>query len=300
MEMEKMKLIVPALLAVIVISGCGKKMQEQPVAVWVIGEVTLQKSIGSIGSLKVGDKLEAGDEITTSAYSHAAVQIGNEIMVKIDRNSTLSISRLMAGKEHEVFLKTGKVFSKVKRLRPGVEFRIKTPSITASVRGTSFSVSSAKAVQKVAVAEGLVKVSREKSEAVTEVAKDAQAGTTIVITETVKEQPISEIEKLEIQRVSIVPFMKGSEALKGKEYDLMVDKLGEQHDDIDEKIKKADVPKSLTEVKQKYGRVDEITLYNGKVYKGVILKRGATYTILTTGGKVYVPKKNVRSTRVVR
>lgn len=298
--MKKRKLILPALLSLLIISGCGKKMQEQPVAVWVIGEVTLQKSIGSIGSLKVGDILEAGDEITTSAYSHAALQIGDSIMVKIDRNTTLAVSVLIAGKEHEVFLKTGKVFSKVKKLAPGFEYRVKTPSIIAAVRGTSFSVSSGKTVQKVSVAEGLVKVSREKSDMVTKFQKDAPAGTTLVVTDTVKERPISETEKFEIQKVSIVPYMKGAETFTGKEYDLMVDKLGEQHDDIDKKIKNVEVPKSLTEVKQKYGRVDEITLYNGKVYKGVILKRGVTYTILTTGGKVYVPKKNVRSTRVVR
>ena len=130
--------------------------------------------------------------------------------------------------------------------------------------------------------------------------EDVPAGTTIVVTETVKKQPISEIEKLEIKKVGIIPFMKNTESLKGKEYDRVIDKLSEQHDNIDKKLKKADMPKSLTEVKQKYGRVDEVALYNGQKYKGVILKRGATYTILTTKGKVYVPKKNVKSTRVIR
>lgn len=305
---NKRNILLPVLMAVVIVSGCTKEVKIQnPIAVWVIGEVTLQRASGSIATLEVGDRLQAGDEVMTSGYSHAAIQIGDTVMVKVDRNTTLSVSKLMAGKEHELFLKQGKVFSKVKRLTPGSEFRVKTPSIVAAVRGTSFSVSSGKAEQKVAVVEGLVQVKGKKADTGEEISKDAPAGKTVVVTDKVEERPIEEAEKLEIKRVAIVPFIEKPESLKGKEYDKLINKLSEQDDEIGKKIekqveekKKKEVPKTLTEVKQKYGRVDEITLYNGKVYRGVILGRGSTYSILTTGGKVYVPKKNVRSTRVIR
>lgn len=250
--------------------------------------------------LKAGDFLEVGDEITTNKLSHAAIQIGDDIIVKIDRETTVSVSRLSEGKEHEVFLKSGKVFSKIKRLQPGFEYRVKTPSITASVRGTEFSVSADTKIQKIAVADGIVMVTRKATAGIKEIQRNATAGKTLIITDSVKEKPISDIEKLEIEKVSIVPFMKDIESLKGDTYERAINKHNEKHNEIDKKIHRKKVPRSLNEVKHKFGRVDEISLYNGKIYRGVILKRGTSYKILTTAGTINVPKSKIKSTRVIR
>lgn len=297
---HKPKRCIPVLfLALILVTGCTR-VTLKPVAILVIGEVTVQNAIGSIRTLQAGDLLKEGDEITTGKQSHAAIQIDDTIIVKIDKNTTASISRITEGKEHEVFLKSGKVFSKIRRMKSGMEYRVKTPSITAAVRGTQFSVSVIKDTQKVAVAEGTVRVNREAVAGVEGMKHDTTAGTTLVITEEVKERPISKKEKLEIEKVTIVPFIESIESLKDEKLNRTTQDYIEKYDEIEKKLKIKDVPRTLNEVKERYGRIDEISLYNGKVYRGVILKRGASFTILTPGGTVTVPKTKIKSTRVIR
>jgi hypothetical protein len=59
-------------------------------------------------------------------------------------------------------------------------------------------------------------------------------------------------------------------------------------------------PKNLEEIKEVFERIDEVSLYSGKVIKGAIISRGENYSILTTGGVVSVPGSQVRSVKVLR
>jgi hypothetical protein len=56
---------------------------------------------------------------------------------------------------------------------------------------------------------------------------------------------------------------------------------------------------SYEDMKAKYQRVDIITMYNGRVIKGVIMSRGATLKILTPSGIVTVQAKDVQRTGVM-
>ena len=70
----------------------------------------------------------------------------------------------------------------------------------------------------------------------------------------------------------------------------------------EEKIKQliAETPKSIEQIKEVFERIDEVSLYSGKVIKGAIITRGMTYSILTTGGVVNIPESQVRTVKVVR
>ena len=57
---------------------------------------------------------------------------------------------------------------------------------------------------------------------------------------------------------------------------------------------------TLDAIKEKYGRVDEITLYSGRKIKGVILKYDKTYKILTTKGILRISAEDVESKRNIR
>lgn len=58
--------------------------------------------------------------------------------------------------------------------------------------------------------------------------------------------------------------------------------------------------RTLAEIKEACERIDAVKLYSGKEIQGAIIRRGDNYSILTTTGVVEVPKKEIRSTSVIR
>lgn len=54
---------------------------------------------------------------------------------------------------------------------------------------------------------------------------------------------------------------------------------------------------TIDDIRAKYEWVDRITLYNGKIIDGAITARGETYTVLTTGGFVRVPRNQIKTVR---
>jgi len=51
---------------------------------------------------------------------------------------------------------------------------------------------------------------------------------------------------------------------------------------------------SLDEIRARYKWVDEITLYNGKIFRGAVMSRGETYRVLTTEGIVMIPRSQIK------
>ena len=95
--------------------------------------------------------------------------------------------------------------------------------------------------------------------------------------------------------------------IEGKDFDSMSD---EEIKILSEKLKafepepaeKKAQKKRLTleDLKARYGRIDVITLYNGRVIKGVITARGATVSILTEKGKITVQENDIKGTDILR
>ena len=59
-------------------------------------------------------------------------------------------------------------------------------------------------------------------------------------------------------------------------------------------------PKTIERIREVFSRIDEVSLYSGKVIQGAVISRGATYSILTTSGVVNVPESQVRTVKVVK
>ncbi len=128
-------------------------------------------------------------------------------------------------------------------------------------------------------------------------------GKTAVVTNNISARPATESEILEIEKISLVPFIKNAENKSSGELKKSGEQVQIKEQALDKEIKKKEElkkPKSLAGIKTRYGRVDEITLYSGRVYKGVIISRGKMYKILTTGGTIRVPASKVKRTRVIR
>ncbi|MFW5861119.1 MAG: FecR family protein [Spirochaetota bacterium] len=285
---------------IIMITGCGtdKNILQNATVVFSVGDVKTLDQSGNKRDVAQGDTLAIGTYVKTGDNSQCAVQMGNTAIVKILNNTTIKVEKLFDDGIDTLYLKKGKILSKVKKLRKDHEFNIRTETSLAAVRGTTFSVSYYPGKNIVAVSQGRVEVTRiEKEEG-----KIAESGEAIVITDTLQSRKTSEIEELELEKVESIDFIKSREELKSEKGVTLEESIKDRNKDIDQKINELEkklAPKTLSEIKERYDRIDEITLYSGKIHRGVILSRGKNFKILTTSGTVAVPKNKIKRTRIV-
>jgi hypothetical protein len=102
------------------------------------GDVTIQsKDGGRLG--KAGAALADGDAVTTAPGATAVVETADGSLLKLRESSRL-VLKLPAPRspETEISLSWGSVFAKVTKRVLGQQFRVRTPTAVAAVRGTQF------------------------------------------------------------------------------------------------------------------------------------------------------------------
>jgi hypothetical protein len=228
--------------------------------------------------------LNDADLIKTGANSFVLVQVEEMIVVKIAENSTVTMKSILDGKKRELFTDKGEVLSRVVKLPTNTMYKVGTPTIVAAVRGTEFSVRYKPGTTVLSVRRGAVGVSIGKGRKETIV----PAGTTATFTDKEKRQMISDSESHELETISKIPVIRGIGTKKEAEINDLLKPI----------LNKEAMPEAtLEQMKVKYGHIHTVTLYNGKVIEGVIINRGANYTILTPRGKIIVPERQIRATR---
>ena len=66
------------------------------------------------------------------------------------------------------------------------------------------------------------------------------------------------------------------------------------------KAKKKDKFESNAEIKQEYGKLETVFLWNGRSYTGAVISTTEIYTIVTTEGTVNIPMKDVKMREIIR
>lgn len=92
-------------------------------------------------AVNAGDRVSLMDIIATGDKSLAVVQFGNEALITLRGNTSVQLNSLVSGDDKNVIrLKQefGNTFSKI--IKKNTRYNISTTTITASVRGTSFSL----------------------------------------------------------------------------------------------------------------------------------------------------------------
>ncbi|NBU97519.1 MAG: hypothetical protein EBS19_04755 [Spirochaetia bacterium] len=113
--------------------------------------------------IQVSSFVMKGDTIRTGEASGVDLEFPNGALLRIKEKSTVSINSILSQEDTEIdiALDRGKIFSKIKnKLKDKEYFRIRTPTMTAGVRGTEFSVSE-EDIPKVMVLEGEVSLEKE-------------------------------------------------------------------------------------------------------------------------------------------
>ncbi len=266
---------------------------DRAVVVFAMGEVTRTGAGGASSPLKARDPLERGDRITTGEGSTAVLQAGESIMVRLLPGSDCTIDTLLESMNTQVSIASGMALARVEKLAKGGSFSVKAPTVVASVRGTAFSVT-AGSVDTVVVTEGEVAVKMVKGDEERPLREGsaAEAGTGL------KERPAAPAERLEIERVRRLSFIKDPLTAPQSEFDALAELVRKADGEIDAEIKnlrRDTIPGTLEEIRAKYGRIDAVRLYSGETIRGAVVDRGATIKMLVPGRYRTIPRGAVRA-----
>ena len=69
---------------------------------------------------------------------------------------------------------------------------------------------------------------------------------------------------------------------------------------ISDKPHKKENFKSNDEIKREYGKLETVTLWNGKTYTGAVINTDSLYTIITVEGLTKIPMKDVKMREIIR
>jgi hypothetical protein len=277
---------------VFIITGCKKSRIDYGVVTFLIGDVKVEEKGNAPRALKMKDIIKKGALVRTGKDSSAAVQLGDGIVVRVLSESELTFETILEQGTTGLRLGKGTALSKIDKLGKKGSYTIKTGTVVASVRGTTFLTAHEPGKSRIAVKKGTVNI--ESSE--NKINKDIEAGKAAVVTASMKEIEISRADALTLKLVDNVE-------LKEKPEDMPREDLEKRRDEIIEKekklLKEIEVVKPLPipEIRKKYGRVDVVTLYSGRVIRGAIISRGPVTKMITPDGPVSFPSSKIRNSR---
>ena len=130
-------------------------MQIHANVVFSFGDVKIFRA-GSVLDAHPRDEVFEEDIIKTDDKAQAVIQISDRDVISISENSELQIKQVQQSREVALFLRKGEVLSKVTKLSKGDQYIVRTPTLIAGVRGTSFSVTAHKSEEKISVLSGKV------------------------------------------------------------------------------------------------------------------------------------------------
>jgi hypothetical protein len=293
-----MKHLQQLFLAALVVSlavSCSRENRvtaQVPVVLLSIGDVKVKSKGKDLLSVQVGQIIKKGDIIITGSNSQVSIQMGKHSMVQLISNTTFEARSLFEDDNMEFFLKKGTVLSKVDKLNKNGSYKVKTITSIAAVRGTTFSVTVNNGMSTVGVSHGKVKMINSDSghSKILEkgAAADDKQGNIVV-------RKLSKNESLELSKADIMSYIDNAEKMTSAE---IIEKTGSyvpQFKKIDREIEASREvePKSLKDIRARYGHIDVITLYSGKVIRGAVISRGNNLTVLTPYGKITISKNKV-------
>lgn len=283
-----------------IISCSLKKENTNTFVVFVTGKVEKISASKAI-PLNAKDILTKGDKIKTGENSYAIIQIGDSVTARIQPDSLVEISALFDKNGTELFLGNGQVVSVVKKMSKNSGYNISTPTAVASVRGTSYSVSYYKGRSVLAVKDGKVVLAPKPELKSSQKEMIADTGTSVIISDGLVRRPINEFESLEIEKLSGVASLASGD-IKDDSYAALAKKAEDDEARIMKEIiaKGGPIPPTTEEMMKKFGRLNDVTLYSGKRYLGVILEHGAVNKMMTVDGIIEVPGRQIRYNKIVR
>lgn len=235
--------------------------------------------------------LKQGDEILTGKDSGILFQYRNGIVLRILSESRVEV--LDAGKNMRYHVSEGGFLSRIPAGSDLQLYEVSTPDGAVIAAGTEFGVFYYDDETLVFVSEGEVAVTHGASG----ITYNISGGYASVVNEKAEVGRMNPNEESLMKAFAEYEFIEDIDSLSIEE----MKKINEQFTGHEYRsVKEVERLFTIDELKEKYGRIDTITLYSGRRIKGVIISRGDSYTILTPGGRIYVQLSQIRDTQTIR
>jgi hypothetical protein len=251
----------------------------------------LRKNI-ELPVIKAKDRLITKDEIITGANGTIVFQMGKKTLARLMKNGAGVVEIDLKAKS--ISLRQGTVQCNVQELEKDEKFSVITPNAMIVVVGTQFSVTYENEKTKVIILKGAVRtVNLMTNEAV----RVDEEKTALITGDRIELRESKEAEKIILQRFGKLEYMNNIIDKSENE----MNKFWEAVQELDTENKEEDIKiVTLEDIKKKYGKLEEIQLYNGKRYSGAITARGEIYSFITVDGIKKIPAKDVKYVRIIK
>jgi hypothetical protein len=118
------------------------------------GETAVLLPVPQQRPAEVRQDLKAGDVLRTNAAGTLAIVFADRTQIRVGRNSTLVVKQVRQGAPSSVSLQRGSLWARSPR--GASQLSVETPSATAAIRGTEYSIVASEEQTTLTVVEGVV------------------------------------------------------------------------------------------------------------------------------------------------
>ncbi len=256
-----------------------------------------------IPALMAKDRLITKDEIITGESGTIVFQMEKRTLVRMMPKSAGTVEIDL--KTKAINLRHGTVLCNVRELAIDEKFSVTTSNAMIVVSGTQFSITYENERTAVTVIKGAVQaINLNNNEAI----QIGEGKTAVISGYEIKQKDSEKTEKMILQRFGRLKYTDNIMDKNDMEMDELRETIMElgkdtEEDKEDKKIKKVKEEKkilTLEDIKEKYGKLEEIQLYNGKKYTGAIISRGGIFTFITVNGIKKASAKDVKNVRIIK
>lgn len=295
-KLFKKTLTMTAIFFAAMLISCAKEAKKEMFISFYAGTVTQTRNGAPVQVEVKGVALE-GDVFNVGEKSTLILQSSDGLVIRFESDTEAVMSSINNITKREISLNKGKVLSSVEKLQKGRGYDVKTPTVVASVRGTQFLTEFDGKSSVVAVGKGVVSVRRTTGAGDEKLVEKGNSAVAQQETETVDLREVNKVETLELAKLEKTPVVEEVEKKTPEELKDIFKEVEQSDAELNEQIKE-EAGLTPAEMKARYGRIDVITLYSGRTIQGIIVSRGESYRVLTSGGTISVKAKDVRRTDV--
>jgi hypothetical protein len=315
--MKNLLQLYPLIFLIVVFISCKNNSHDNDITIasivtYTSGNVSISGSLYSLTQAKAGFPLNQGNTIITDEKSKSLFQMGDEAIIKLHENTSVSLMKI-SDKQRTLKINSGMIVGKVKKINKNDGFLIQLPDMIASVRGTDFMISIISNKTLIAVLNGKVALAPRESLLQTTDAQIIESGQTCTasveapgrLNKVISPSNAEEIRLLDT--ISNVPFITSAEKKSGRDLSSKMNNYAEKTPEP--KPESPDIGQrkiiqmgraSILAIKEAFNRIDEITLYNNRIYSGIIISRGDIFDVITPDGRFRLNQKDIKATKVIR
>jgi hypothetical protein len=250
-----------------------------------------------ISLIQSKDRLITKDEIITGDSGFFLFQLERKTLVRVMAKSSAAVE--IESNEKEIKLHFGIVLCNVREMAEDEKFRVSTPNAVIDIVGTQFSVTYENQATKISVNKGAVLATNLVTE---EKVKVKEGSTAVINNNEIKLKDSEKTESTILQKFGSLEYIENVQEKSDKEMEDLREII--QNPDNETKVAEEDKENikiiTLEDIKRKYGKLEEIQLYNGKTYTGAIISREGIFAVMTVTGIKNIPSKNVKNVRIIK